>query len=145
MSATIIDFRQPPLIAAEEKEEIATLLGQMMRAICDEKLEDAEEDAEELVHRLYAFGRWGREVTDERENHQPARARLQARPGRRFQNHRQCERSRLAKMSLNGIDAHRRRRDMSPKAAPGIANGLMIAALALLTILGVPRSDLERL
>jgi hypothetical protein len=34
---------------------------------------------------------------------------------------------------------------MSPKAAQGIANGLMIAALALLTILGVPRSDLERL
>jgi hypothetical protein len=41
-----------------------------------------------------------------------------------------------------GIDAHRRRRDMSPKAAQGIANGLMIAALALLTILGVPRSDI---
>jgi hypothetical protein len=51
----------------------------------------------------------------------------------------------LAKMSLNGIDAHRRRRDMSPKAAQGIANGLMIAALALLTISGVPRSDLEPL
>jgi hypothetical protein len=38
----------------------------------------------------------------------------------------------LAKISLNGIDAHRLRRDMSPKAAQGIANGLMIAALALL-------------
>jgi hypothetical protein len=51
----------------------------------------------------------------------------------------------LAKMSLNGIDAHRRRRDTSPKAAQGTANGLMIAALALLTILGVLRSDMERL
>jgi hypothetical protein len=48
-------------------------------------------------------------------------------------------------MSLNGIDAHRRRRDTSPNAAQGIANGLMIAALGLLTILGVPCSDLELL
>ena len=51
----------------------------------------------------------------------------------------------LAKMSLIGVDAHRERDDMSSKAAQGITNGLMIAALALLTILGVPRDDLERL
>jgi hypothetical protein len=60
MSATIIDFRRPPLIAAEEKKQIATLLGQIMRAICDEKLEDAEEDAEELVHRLICIRALGK-------------------------------------------------------------------------------------
>jgi hypothetical protein len=32
-----------------------------------------------------------------------------------------------------------------PKAAQGIANRLMIASLALLTILGAPRDELERL
>jgi hypothetical protein len=56
VASTIIDFRRPPLIAAEEKKEIATLLGQIMRAICDEKFEDAEE----LVHRLICIRALGK-------------------------------------------------------------------------------------
>jgi hypothetical protein len=40
---------------------------------------------------------------------------------------------------------HRRRRAMNPEAAQGVANALLIASLAPLTILGVPRNDLERL
>ena len=51
----------------------------------------------------------------------------------------------LAKLSLNAIDAHNRRGDMSPKATQDTANAMMVAAVALLTVLGVPRNELEQL
>ena len=49
----------------------------------------------------------------------------------------------LAQMALNGVAAHKRRGDDSPKACQGIANGLGLACFALATMLGIPRSQIE--
>jgi hypothetical protein len=52
MSGTIIDFRRPPLIDYEGKMEIADLMGAIIPALCDEKLDEAIDLAERIVRRL---------------------------------------------------------------------------------------------
>jgi hypothetical protein len=47
----------------------------------------------------------------------------------------------IAKLALSGVDIQRECDKPSPQA---INNGWFIAAMALLTLLGVPRNDLDR-